>query len=40
VPAVGMEAVIVGGTPVILNGQLNTQVRPGRPMRCGARADG
>ncbi|WP_180899906.1 amidohydrolase family protein [Martelella soudanensis] len=31
--AVGMEAVIVGGTPVIVHGELDTAVRPGRPQR-------
>lgn len=38
--AIGMEAVIVAGTPVILGGNLDMQARPGRALRCGGRFDG
>lgn len=31
--AAGMETVLVGGTPVIWDGRLDTRVRPGRPLR-------
>jgi N-acyl-D-glutamate deacylase len=31
--ATGMNAVLVGGTPVIFGGQLDSHVRPGRPLR-------
>lgn len=40
VPATGMSAVLVGGTPVIRDGALDTGVRPGRPLRCGGPGDG
>ncbi|MBK1841948.1 amidohydrolase family protein [Azospirillum sp. YIM B02556] len=39
-PAAGMEALLVGGMPVILGGVLDTQARPGRALRCGGRDDG
>ncbi|NYZ14580.1 amidohydrolase family protein [Azospirillum sp. RWY-5-1] len=39
-PAVGMRAVLVGGTPVILDGRLDPDARPGRPLRRGALGDG
>lgn len=39
-PAVGVEALLVGGTPVIREGQLDTRARPGRPLRCPGQADG
>lgn len=32
-PAVGVAALLVGGTPVIRDGQLDTRARPGRPLR-------
>lgn len=31
--ATGMEAVLVGGAPVISDGRLDTDIRPGRPLR-------
>ncbi|WP_082109003.1 amidohydrolase family protein [Azospirillum thiophilum] len=37
--AAGMDAVLVGGTPVILGGTLDTRVRPGRAVRCEGRND-
>lgn len=37
--AAGMDAVLVGGTPVILDGTLDTQARPGRAVRGGRRDD-
>ncbi|WP_395455539.1 hypothetical protein ACHMW5_10700 [Azospirillum melinis] len=37
--AAGMDAVLVGGTPVILDGTLDTQARPGRAVRGGRRND-
>ena len=33
-PSAGMETVLVGGTPVIRDGRLDTGLRPGRPLRC------
>lgn len=38
--AVGVEALLVAGTPVIRGGALNPQVRPGRALRCGGLGDG
>lgn len=32
-PTVGMEHVLIGGTPVIENGELNQQAFPGKPVR-------
>lgn len=32
-PSAGMETVLVGGTPVIRDGRLDTGLRPGRPLR-------
>ncbi|WP_127088248.1 amidohydrolase family protein [Aquabacter cavernae] len=39
-PAEGVEALLVGGMPVILDGRLDTQSRPGRPLRGGGAAGG
>ncbi|TCT01093.1 amidohydrolase family protein [Aquabacter spiritensis] len=39
-PALGVEALLVGGTPVILSGRLDPGARPGRPLRRGVRANG
>lgn len=39
-PAAGVEALLVGGTPVILDGRLDPLARPGRPLRRGAHGDG
>ncbi len=38
--AMGVEAVLVRGTPVIRDGALDTTARPGRALRCGANGGG
>ncbi|MEW6121951.1 MAG: amidohydrolase family protein [Pseudomonadota bacterium] len=38
-PATGVEAVLVGGVPLILDGVLDTQARPGRALRGAGHSD-
>jgi N-acyl-D-glutamate deacylase len=33
-PSIGMRHVLVNGTPIISEGELNTTVFPGQPVRC------